>query len=78
MLDEEQITAWVVEKHPEYPHPLESVNCPACGDTLWREPDIFTTAVAWQDAVRTFNREHEHHAESSKAKEHEVWSRKSL
>ena len=78
MLDEEQITAWLVEKHPEYLKPLESVTCPVCGDTLWREPDIFTTAEAWQDAVREFNRAHEHHAKMSKTKEHEPWITKSL
>ena len=52
--------------------------CHDCGGTLWREPDIYTTFEAWQDAVREFNREHEHHAKLSKAKEHEPWSRKSL
>ena len=61
-LDESQITAWLKEKHPGYLNPLESVDCQVCGDTLWREPDVYSTTEEWEDAVRQFNCEHAEHA----------------
>jgi len=61
-LEESQITAWRKEKHPGYLKPLESVDCQVCGDTLWREPDVYSATEEWQDAVLQFNCEHAEHA----------------
>jgi len=60
-LDESTIAAWLLQKHPEYLNPLASVHCPACDETLWREPDIYGTVETWDQAVHEFNLEHANH-----------------
>ena len=60
LLDESRITAWLVDRHPEYVNPLQSVRCAGCGETLWREPDVYGSSEVWQEAVRCFRLEHRH------------------
>ena len=64
-IDESRVTAWLVERHPEYLNPLQSVSCAACAATLWREPDISRTLEAWHQAVQEFNLEHRHHSKGT-------------
>jgi hypothetical protein len=61
MLEESRIAAWLVDNHPEYLNPLESVQCPRCDETLWREPDLYATAETWQEATRQFKLAHQGH-----------------
>jgi len=61
-LDDSTIAAWLLQKHSEYLNPLASVHCPACEETLWREPDIYGTVETWDQAVHEFNLEHANHS----------------